>query len=84
MIFTAFAGEKKIFGSVDAAFVSSKCSVCHKIERVCGKIGEKNPEQWAITVKRMAEKRGSINDTEQKQIVDFLSGLKDSAVLCPK
>ena len=76
MIFTAGAEDK------DAAFVISKCTVCHKIEKVCGQIGEKNAEQWAVTVKRMAEKKPGISDAEQKQIANFLSNAKDRKALC--
>ncbi len=76
MILTAGAEDK------DAVFVTSKCSACHKIEKVCGQIGEKNAEQWAATVKRMAEKKPGISDADQKQIANFLSNAKDRKVLC--
>lgn len=76
MILTANAENK------NAAFVTAKCSICHKIEKVCGQIGEKNAEQWAITIKRMAEKKPGISEPEQKQIADFLSNAKDRKALC--
>ncbi len=68
----------------NAALVTAKCSACHKIEKVCGQIKEKNAEQWAVTIKRMAGKRAGISDAEQKQISDFLSAAKDPKVLCPE
>lgn len=77
MVISAGAEDK------DAAFVVSKCSGCHKIEKVCAQIGEKNPEQWALTVKRMAMKKEGISDADQKQIVSYLSGIKDKKALCP-
>jgi len=76
MIFTAGAEDK------DAAFVISKCSVCHKIDKVCGQIGEKNAEQWAVTVKRMGSKKDGISEADQKQILNFLSNAKDRKALC--
>jgi Quinohemoprotein amine dehydrogenase A, alpha subunit, haem binding len=76
MVVTALAEDK------DTALVTSKCTVCHKIEKVCGQIGEKTPDQWAATVKRMAEKKPGISDAEQKQIANFLSNAKDKKVLC--
>lgn len=88
MIFTAGAEEKKPLTG-NAAFVASKCTVCHKIERVCGEIEDKNAAQWAITVKRMAAKglaaKGTaISEVDQKQIVDFLANPTERKALCPE
>jgi len=78
MVLSAGAEEK----SAAAVFVTSKCSVCHKIEKVCGQIGAKNADQWATTIKRMAEKRAGISEADQKQIADFLSKATDKKELC--
>ncbi|MFA5904182.1 MAG: hypothetical protein WC836_09620 [Desulfobacula sp.] len=83
MILSAGAEEKKALTG-NAAFVSSKCSVCHKIEKVCGQIEEKNADQWAVTVKRMAAKGTGISEPEQKQIVNFLSNPTERKALCPE
>ena len=75
MMFTANAEEKKALTG-KAAFVASKCTVCHKIER-------KNAAQWAVTVKHMASKGTGISEADQKQIVDFLSNPAERTALCP-
>jgi cytochrome c2 len=82
MMFTAGAEEKNALTG-KAAFVASKCSVCHKIEKVCGQVDEKNAAQWAVTVKRMASKGAGISEPDQKQIVDFLSSPAERTALCP-
>lgn len=84
MYFAAGAEEKKGSATPEAAFVAEKCGACHGIDRVCGKIGQKNAEQWAVTVKRMGSKGKGINEGDQKQILDYLSSAKDSSELCPK
>ena len=82
MIFTAGAEEKKALTG-KAAFVASKCTVCHKIERVCGQVDVKDAAQWAVTVKRMASKGTGISEPDQKQMVDFLSSPAERTALCP-
>jgi len=88
MMAAANAQEKKELTGT-AAFVSSQCSACHKIEKVCGEINDKNAAQWAVTVKRMAAKglaaKGTaIGEADQKKIVDFLSSPTERTALCPE
>lgn len=83
MMFTAGAEEKKALTG-NAAFVASKCTVCHKIEKVCAQVEVKNPEQWSVTVKRMASKGTGISEVDQKQIVSFLSNPIERKALCPE
>lgn len=83
MVLLAGAEEKKAPASPEAVFVASKCTVCHKIERVCAQVEEKNAEQWAVTVKRMASKGTGISEVDQKRIVKFLSSPADRTALCP-
>lgn len=82
VMFAANAEENKPLTG-KAAFVASKCTVCHKIERVCRQVDEKNAAQWAVTVKRMASKGTGISEPDQKQIVDFLSSPAERTALCP-
>ncbi len=82
MMFAAHAEENKPLTG-KAAFVASKCTVCHKIERVCGQVDVKDAAQWAVTVKRMASKGTGISEPDQKQMVDFLSSPAERTALCP-
>lgn len=84
MYFAACAAEKNGAKTSEAAFVAEKCGACHRIDKVCGEIGQKNAEQWAVTVKRMGSKGKGINEADQNQILAYLSSAKDSSEICPK
>lgn len=53
------------------ALVESKCSTCHKTERVY--TADKSAEEWDATIDRMEKSGLVITDAEQQEIVEYLS-----------
>jgi cytochrome c5 len=54
-----------------AALVSSRCTVCHNLDRV--KAAKKTSAQWKDTVTRMVGKGAKLSADEQAAVVDYLA-----------
>lgn len=79
------AEEKAADIKADDAFISSKCAVCHKIDKVCKKIGKKDASQWEAIVKGMVKRGAKMNEAEQKTAAEYLASLQaDKNTLCSK
>ncbi|MDO8964382.1 MAG: hypothetical protein Q7W30_07840 [Coriobacteriia bacterium] len=52
--------------------VEARCTRCHTIDRVKGKVGAKR-FQWQAIISRMQEKGADLTPQEQVTILDFLS-----------
>lgn len=60
-------------GSDVAALITATCSRCHPLARV--KAASHDAAGWTVTITRMRQQHGArIDDTQAKQIVDFLAG----------
>lgn len=53
--------------------VSSKCSTCHSLDKVCKDIGKKDLKGWTRTVKHMQAMGAEINDAQVKEISKTLA-----------
>jgi len=66
---------------IGKTLVTSKCAVCHNLDRVLG--AEKNKQEWAATVTRMIETMddpGFLSEQEQFDIISFLSERKNKKI----
>ena len=54
-----------------AKLVQSKCTLCHTLDRV--EKAEKDTAGWNATVDKMRGKGAVVSESEQEQIVTFLS-----------
>ncbi|WP_027360469.1 hypothetical protein [Desulforegula conservatrix] len=84
-IMSVSAEEKAADVTADDAFIIAKCAACHKIDKVCKKVGKKDAGQWEALVKSMVKRGAKLDDAEQKAAAEYLASLKaDSNTLCPK
>lgn len=84
-VMSVSAEEKIADAKADDALISSKCTICHKIDNICKNIGKKDAIQWEAIVKGMVKRGAKLNDGEQKAAAEYLASLKaDANTLCPK
>lgn len=84
-ILSATAQENAGNVKADDAFITAKCAACHKIDKVCKKIGKKDAAQWEAIVKGMVKRGAKLNEAEQKSAAEYLASLNaDTNTLCPK
>lgn len=70
---------------VDDTFITTKCASCHKIDKVCKKIGKKDGAQWEAIVKGMVKRGAKLNEIEQKAASEYLASLTaETNTICPK
>ncbi|NOX25731.1 MAG: hypothetical protein GXP59_06405 [Deltaproteobacteria bacterium] len=49
--------------------LNSKCTLCHNLNRICRKLGEKDKLYWQKTIKRMVKQHSApLNNDEQKEL----------------
>ncbi|WP_034632303.1 hypothetical protein [Maridesulfovibrio bastinii] len=60
----------------DSNLVSSKCSGCHSLKRICRELGKKDLAGWTQNVKRMVEMGADLNAAEIAEVSKTLSNAK--------
>lgn len=56
--------------STPSVLLRRRCSVCHSLERV--KAANKTRAGWITTIDRMRSKGAAVNDSETRQLADYL------------
>jgi hypothetical protein len=80
----ASAGDKEEANPIDAAFVAGKCTVCHKIDKICSKVGKQSEATWTKIISKMVARGAKLDESEQKQTTAFISALPEGKnSLCP-
>jgi cytochrome c2 len=73
----SFSGKTGAEEHADArALVQERCTSCHNLNRVRGKIGRQDSRAWDEYVARMQKRGARVTDPERGVIVEFLSSLE--------
>ena len=65
------SGDAANANSTPSALLQRRCSVCHSLERV--KAANKTRAGWITTIDRMRSKGAAVNDSETRQLADYLA-----------
>ncbi len=68
-----------------AKLTAERCAPCHGTARICEKLGNRSPEVWQQTVRRMVSNGAKLTGDEAASVAEYLATAKPGAkTLCGK